>query len=84
MRVVMSIRGMRMAVVVTMAITATAEQQYARDIQPIFAASCYACHGPKAQLGGLRLDDRAAEVAKLAVGAALPIEPPALISARVV
>ncbi len=29
---------------------------YAHDIQPIFAQSCYGCHGPKSQMGGLRLD----------------------------
>jgi hypothetical protein len=29
---------------------------YARDIQPIFANRCYACHGGKVQLHGLRLD----------------------------
>ncbi len=28
---------------------------YARDIQPIFAKHCYACHGPQAAEGGLRL-----------------------------
>src|SRR6185295_10853706 len=32
---------------------------YARDIQPIFAARCYSCHGPTLQSGGLRLDRRA-------------------------
>jgi hypothetical protein len=29
---------------------------YARDIQPILEARCYACHGSKAQMHGLRLD----------------------------
>lgn len=33
---------------------------YARDIKPIFAASCYACHGAIKQRGGLRLDTVAA------------------------
>src|SRR5438445_13483278 len=32
---------------------------YARDIQPIFAANCYKCHGPEKQESGLRLDHRA-------------------------
>jgi mono/diheme cytochrome c family protein len=32
---------------------------YARDIQPIFAARCYTCHGLTLQSGGLRLDRRA-------------------------
>ena len=27
-----------------------------RDIQPILERSCYACHGPKQQMGKLRLD----------------------------
>jgi hypothetical protein len=33
---------------------------FARDIQPVFAAHCYECHGPKEQYADLRLDDRAA------------------------
>jgi hypothetical protein len=32
------------------------EVDFARDIQPIFAESCYGCHGPKVQMAGLRLD----------------------------
>jgi len=32
--------------------------EFARDIQPIFAESCYGCHGPKVQMAGLRLDVR--------------------------
>lgn len=31
---------------------------YVHDIQPIFAARCYECHGPEKQKGGLRLDRR--------------------------
>ena len=34
--------------------------QFATDIQPILAASCYECHGPEKQKGGLRLDQKAA------------------------
>jgi mono/diheme cytochrome c family protein len=33
---------------------------YARDIRPILEARCYACHGPKKQKAGLRLDEKAA------------------------
>ncbi|MDX1948561.1 MAG: PSD1 and planctomycete cytochrome C domain-containing protein [Pirellulaceae bacterium] len=33
-----------------------AEVDYLRDIKPIFAAHCTACHGPKKQENGLRLD----------------------------
>src|SRR4051812_12100227 len=29
-----------------------------RDVKPILAASCVACHGSDKQRGGLRLDDR--------------------------
>src|SRR4051794_8154535 len=29
---------------------------FTRDVQPIFAKSCYACHSAKSQMGGLRLD----------------------------
>ena len=32
---------------------------FTRDIQPIFQASCYGCHGPEKQKGGLRLDQKA-------------------------
>jgi mono/diheme cytochrome c family protein len=31
---------------------------FSRDIQPIFANSCYGCHGAKMQMGGLRLDSK--------------------------
>src|SRR5687768_309730 len=32
---------------------------FARDVQPIFAARCERCHGAKKAEGGLRLDRRA-------------------------
>jgi len=32
---------------------------FVRDVQPIFAAKCYSCHGPDEQEGQLRLDARA-------------------------
>ncbi len=31
---------------------------FARDIQPIFEASCYRCHGPGTQMAQLRLDSK--------------------------
>ncbi len=31
---------------------------FSRQIQPVFAESCYSCHGPKVQMAGLRLDVR--------------------------
>lgn len=39
---------------------------FSRDIQPLLARRCYACHGPDTHEGGLRLDDAAAAVAELA------------------
>ena len=33
---------------------------FAREIQPLFAAKCYSCHGAEKQKGGLRLDLRVA------------------------
>src|SRR5262245_17853909 len=30
--------------------------EYARDVRPILARHCHACHGPQKQLAGLRLD----------------------------
>jgi len=40
--------------------TATRPVDFAKDIEPIFAASCLVCHGPVAQRSNLRLDSRAA------------------------
>ena len=36
---------------------------FTHDVQPILAKSCEGCHGPKLQLGGLRLDARDAALA---------------------
>src|SRR5581483_2523418 len=36
----------------------TASVDFVRDIQPIFQASCFNCHGPKKAMGRLRLDDK--------------------------
>ncbi len=36
--------------------SAQAQIDFKRDIEPIFAASCYQCHGPKKAAGQLRLD----------------------------
>ena len=41
---------------------------FARDIQPVLAKRCYACHGPDAQEGGVRLDDAAAATRELDSG----------------
>ncbi len=52
------------------AVGATAEIDFSRDIQPVLARRCYACHGPDTQEAGLRLDGRPAATAVLESGAA--------------
>ncbi len=52
------------------AATATAQQSkvdFTRDIQPIFQAFCYGCHGPGRQMAGLRLDSKKSALAKVIV-----------------
>src|SRR5262245_28330930 len=36
---------------------AQAPVDFARDIEPIFKARCYSCHGPALSSSGLRLDE---------------------------
>src|SRR6185295_6149722 len=38
---------------------ANREVDFVKDIQPIFRANCYSCHGAEKQKGGLRLDVKA-------------------------
>lgn len=40
---------------------------FERDIEPIFKTSCVGCHGPRRQMAGLRMDDRASVVGKIAL-----------------
>src|SRR5688572_24643061 len=42
---------------------------FARDIRPILAKRCFACHGPDKAEGGLRLNRRETAVAELESGA---------------
>ena len=39
---------------------ATRQVDFATDIEPIFAKTCYECHGPEKQKAGLRLDQKGA------------------------
>ena len=51
------------------AATAQSEIDFGRDIQPILARRCFACHGPDKAEAGLRLNRREAAVAPLDSGA---------------
>ncbi|PYT26303.1 MAG: hypothetical protein DMG57_22190 [Acidobacteria bacterium] len=42
---------------------ASTKIDFSKDIQPIFETFCYACHGPKLQMSGLRLDSAKAALA---------------------
>ncbi len=48
------------AILALRAMSPAGEVDFARQIQPILAESCYRCHGPHMQMGGLRLDTRPA------------------------
>ncbi|MFM7108495.1 MAG: DUF1553 domain-containing protein [Planctomycetaceae bacterium] len=58
---------------------AAADIDFSRDVQPLLARRCVACHGPDTQEGGLRLDDPRAATAALDSGkrAIVPGEPAA-------
>jgi mono/diheme cytochrome c family protein len=46
-----------------------AEVSFATTVKPIFARRCFACHGPNADKGGLRLHKEATALAELESGA---------------
>jgi len=46
-----------------LSLTARAEVDFARDIQPLFEKHCYECHGAKQQKNGFRLDRRSRAMA---------------------
>ncbi|MBL6713294.1 MAG: DUF1553 domain-containing protein [Pirellulales bacterium] len=49
---------------------AAAEVDFAREVQPLLARRCFACHGPDTQEAGLRLDEAEAATAELDSGVA--------------
>ena len=49
-------------------VTAAEEVDFSRDIQPLLAKRCLACHGPDTQEAGLRLDDRSGATKELDSG----------------
>jgi mono/diheme cytochrome c family protein len=50
------------------AASAPPQVSFTRDVKPILARRCFACHGPETSEGGLRLDDPASAVAELDSG----------------
>src|SRR5437588_1170660 len=44
---------------------------FARDVQPIFARSCYSCHGPEKQKSDYRLDSRQVALRGGSIGGAI-------------
>ncbi len=54
--------------ILLLAPTAANAVDFARDVQPLLARRCYACHGPDTQEAGLRLDDPAQATAELESG----------------
>ena len=47
---------------------AQTKPDFVKDVQPILEKSCYGCHGPKAQQGGLRLDSKAVAAKSIHAG----------------
>jgi hypothetical protein len=46
----------------------TAQVNFSRDVKPLLARRCFACHGPQTHEGGLRLDQRDAALSELDSG----------------
>jgi len=52
---------LRVAATILFLIAAVAESaDFGREVYPILEKSCFGCHGPKTQMGGLRLDSKRA------------------------
>ena len=49
---------------------------FARDIQPILQKRCHACHGPQAQMKGLRFDHRQGAIRSGFLGLPVPAPDP--------
>jgi len=56
------------AVVESPATTSARPIDFSKDIQPLLAKRCFACHGPNTSEGGLRLDEQAGATAELESG----------------
>jgi len=60
--------GLLRATLSAPAVSAAEPVDFSRDIQPLLAKRCVACHGPDTQEAGLRLDDRAGATKELDSG----------------
>ncbi|MEI6241607.1 MAG: c-type cytochrome domain-containing protein, partial [Planctomycetia bacterium] len=60
--------GLMLACVASATAAAAERVDFSRDIQPLLAKRCVACHGPDTQEGGLRLDQQAGATAALDSG----------------
>jgi hypothetical protein len=57
---------MRVFLLAVSVVAASAQTvDFVKQVEPIFAAKCYGCHGPKQQLAGLRLDVRSEALSKV-------------------
>jgi mono/diheme cytochrome c family protein len=77
-RKIVCLAALALAVAPTAPVSAATPIDYNRDIRPILSESCFKCHGPGTQKGGLRLDlgDRALQ--KKVILAGKPDESPLL------
>jgi hypothetical protein len=62
-------RGAIVALAFAAAVSGAERVDFSRDIQPVLAKRCVACHGPDTQEAGLRLDGQAGATAALDSGA---------------
>ena len=66
--VFVSLVGLLWDVCLAASLSAAEPVDFSRDIQPLLAKRCVACHGPDIQEAGLRLDDRAGGTKELDSG----------------
>ncbi len=66
--IVLSLSGIVASLATVFDAGAQSTVDFARDIQPIFAASCYRCHSAQNPMGELRLDDRASAMRVIVSG----------------
>ena len=65
------------AAAVSVSADPAATEFFEEKIRPVLAINCYSCHGAEAQMGGLRVDSRAALLKGGKTGSALTVGDPA-------